>query len=113
MRDDLAPLRAQLPLGVTRLGYAAAFKDTPYGLWQPFGSRVVVELGLPLGTKARPPANLEYAVVTADGLRARYGMSGCKRRSLRMRRFVPSPDFHCNPGARRIRPNAPLAMPSR
>jgi hypothetical protein len=44
-------------------------------LWQPFGSREVVELGLPLGTKARPPADLEYAVVTANGLQSRYGMS--------------------------------------
>ena len=75
LRDDLAPLRNQLPTGVTRLGYAAGFRDTPYGLWQPLGSREVVELGLPLGTKARPPTDLEYAVVTANGLQSRYGMS--------------------------------------
>ena len=53
MRDDLAPLREQLPPGVTRLGYAAGFRDTSYGLWKPFGSRVVVELGLPLEPKPR------------------------------------------------------------
>jgi hypothetical protein len=75
MRDDLAPLREQLPPGVTRLGYAAGFRDTSYGLWKPFGSRVVVELGLPLGAKTPPPADLEYAVVTAGGLQSRYGMS--------------------------------------
>ena len=75
MRDDLAPLREQLPPGVTRLGYAAGFRDTSYGLWKPFGSRVVVELGLPLGAKTPPPADLEYAVVTANGLQGRYGMS--------------------------------------
>lgn len=75
MRDDLAPLREQLPPGVTRLGYAAAFRDTSYGLWKPFGSRVIVELGLPLGAKPPPPADLEYAVVTANGLQSRYGMS--------------------------------------
>jgi hypothetical protein len=75
MRDDLAPLREQLPPGVTRLGYAAGFRDTSYGLWKPFGSRVVVELGLPLDAKTPPPADLEYAVVTAGGLQSRYGMS--------------------------------------
>ena len=74
MRDDLAPLRDQLPPGVTRLGYAAGFRDTSYGLWKPFGSRVVVELGLPLGSKSKPPADLHYAVVTERGLQQRYGM---------------------------------------
>jgi len=74
MRDDLAPLREQLPPGVARLGYAAGFRDTSYGLWKPFGSRVIVELGLPLAAKTRPPADLEYAVVTASGLQSRYGM---------------------------------------
>ena len=36
---------------------------------------MVVELGLPLGTKNPPPADLAYAVVTANGLQSRYGMS--------------------------------------
>ena len=75
MRDDLAPLREQLLPGTTRLGYAAGFRDTSYGLWKPFGSRVVVELGLPLGAKPPPPTDLEYAVVTANGLQSRYGQS--------------------------------------
>ena len=74
MRDDLAPLRDQLPPGVARVGYAGGFRDTSYGLWKPFGSRVIVELGLPLGSKLRPPVDLEYAVVTERGLRERYGM---------------------------------------
>jgi hypothetical protein len=74
MRDDLAPLRERLPPGLRRLGYAAGFLDTSYGLWKPLGSRVIVELGLPLGTKARPPEDLEYAVVTERGLRERYEM---------------------------------------
>ena len=74
LRDDLAPLRNQLPPGVTRLGYAAGFRDTSYGLWKPFGSRVIVELGLPPGAKTPPPADLDYAVVTERGLEQRYGM---------------------------------------
>ena len=74
LRDDLAPLRNQLPPGVARVGYAGGFRDTSYGLWKPFGSRVIVELGLPLGAKTPPPSDLEYAVVTANGLQSRYGM---------------------------------------
>jgi hypothetical protein len=74
MRDDLAPLRDQLPTGAARLGYAAGFRDTPYGLWKPFGSRVVVELGLPLGGKSKPSADVHYAVITERGLEQRYGM---------------------------------------
>jgi hypothetical protein len=72
--DDLAPLRAQLPPEATRLGYAAGFRDTAYGLWKPFGSRVVMELGLPLGSNSKPPADMRYAVVTERGLQQRYGM---------------------------------------
>ena len=75
IRDDLAPLRNQLPPGVARLGFAAGFRDTSYGLWKPLGNRVIVELGLPPGTKVRPPADLKYAVVTERGLRERYGMN--------------------------------------
>jgi hypothetical protein len=74
MRDDLAPLRDQLPPGVTRLGYAAGLRDTSYGLWKPFGSRLVVELGLPLGSQSKPPADMHYAVITERGLQQRYGM---------------------------------------
>ncbi len=74
MRDDLAPLRNQLPPGVKLLGYAAGFRDTSYGLWKPFGSRQVVELGLPLGSRSKPPADIHYAVVTERGLQQRYGM---------------------------------------
>ncbi len=75
MRDDLAPMREHLPPNVTRLGYAAGYRDTPYGLWKPFGTRVIVELGLPLGSCMPPPADLQYAVVTAKGLHERYQMS--------------------------------------
>jgi len=74
-RDDLAPLREKLPPGSSRLGYAGAFRDTPYGLWKPLGSREVVELGLPPGSKLRPPADLNCAVVTERGLQERYAMS--------------------------------------
>lgn len=72
LRDDLAPLRAQLPPEATRLGYAAGFRDTPYGLFQPFGCRQIVELGLPLGSGRLPPPDLRYAVVTERGVQERF-----------------------------------------
>ena len=73
LRDDLAPLRNQLPPDVTRLGYAGGFHDTAYGLCQPLGSRVIVELGLPPGAHAAlPPPDLTYAVVTERGIKERY-----------------------------------------
>lgn len=75
MRDDLAPLRDHLPPDATRIGHACGFRDTSYGLWKPFGSRVVVELGLPLGSKKLPPPDIQYAVATANGLKERYQMS--------------------------------------
>ena len=71
LRDDLAPLRAQLPPGTTRLGYGAGFHDTPYGLCSPLGSREIIELGLPLGSGKLPPPDLQYAVVTERGLQER------------------------------------------
>ena len=73
LRDPLAPLRAVIPAEAKKLGYAGGFKETPYGLWKPIGSREIVELGLPLGGKAGPPPDLHYAVVTEAGLQARYG----------------------------------------
>jgi hypothetical protein len=73
LRDDLAPLRARLPVDAVRLGYAAGFHDTPYGLFPPLGDRKIVELGLPLGSGALPPADLKYAVVTERGLTERHG----------------------------------------
>jgi hypothetical protein len=73
LRDDLAPLREQLPPDVTHLGFAGGFLDTAFGLWEPLGSRVIVELGLPTGPHAPlPPPDLDYAVVTERGLSARY-----------------------------------------
>jgi hypothetical protein len=74
LRDDLAPIRNALPPGTTRLGYAGAFRETPYGLWKPLGRRVVVELGLPPGSRATPPGDLDYAVVTENGIKQRYDM---------------------------------------
>jgi hypothetical protein len=74
LRDNFAPLRNALPPGVTKLGYAGGFLDTSYGLWQPLGSREVIELGLPLGSKFRPPVALQYAVVNQRGLKARYDL---------------------------------------
>jgi hypothetical protein len=73
LRDPLAPLRAAIPAEAKRLGYVGGWKETPYGLWKPIGSREVVELGLPLGGKAGPPPDVHYAVVTEAGLQTRYG----------------------------------------
>ena len=74
LRDDLAPMREALPPGLTTLGYAGGFGNTSYGLWKPLGLRKVFELGLPLGSRNKPPADLRYAVVTDDGLQQRYQM---------------------------------------
>jgi hypothetical protein len=74
MRDDLAPLRAELPPEATRLGYGAGLSDTPYGLFQPLGHREIVELGAPLGTGPLAPPNLRFAVVTERGLKERYNL---------------------------------------
>jgi hypothetical protein len=76
LRDDLAPLREALPADATRLGFAGGFRDTAYGLWQPLGHRVIVELGLPPGPHAPlPPPDLRYAVVTARGVQERFSLS--------------------------------------
>jgi len=72
LRDDLAPLRDQLPPDAVRLGYAAGFHDTPYGLFQPLSHRTIVELGLPLGSAPLPTPGLRYAVVTKRGLQERW-----------------------------------------
>ena len=76
LRDDLAPLREQLPPDATHVGFAGGFHDTPYGLWKPFGSRMIIELGVPAGPHAPlPPPDLKYAVVTARGLQERYNLT--------------------------------------
>jgi len=74
LRDDLAPIRSQLPAGVKVVGFGGGFRDTPYGLWRPWGSRVIVELGVPEGSKAPLPPGLAYAVLDARGIFQRYGM---------------------------------------
>jgi hypothetical protein len=74
MRDDLAPLRARLPADVRRLGYAGGFRDTAYGLWKPFGTRKIVELGLPVGRPAAVPSDLRYVVATAAGVKQRFAL---------------------------------------
>ena len=76
LRDDLAPLREQLPPDANCVGFAGGFHDTAYGLWKPFGSRDIIELGVPAGPHAPlPPADLKYAVVTTRGLSERYNLS--------------------------------------
>jgi hypothetical protein len=73
LHDNLAPLREQIPSDVTRLGYAAGFRDTSYGLWKPLGRRVVVELQKPAAADAPlVPVDLKYVVATERGLLARY-----------------------------------------
>ena len=63
-----------MPAGTARLGFAGAFLDTSYGLWKPLDSRVVVELGLPLGSNPKPDPGLDYAVVTERGVKERFAM---------------------------------------
>jgi hypothetical protein len=74
LRDDLAPMRDQLPRDEKVIGYAGAFKDTCYALWKPLGSRAFVELGLPPGKNKKIPAGIHYAVVTESGIKQRYQM---------------------------------------
>jgi hypothetical protein len=74
MRHPLEPLWDHLPPSSLQLGYAGAFLDSPYELFKPFGSRTILELGLPLFHHSPPPSGLKYAVVTNDGLMQRYGI---------------------------------------
>ncbi len=73
LRDPLVPLQAAIPKEVKKLGYVGGFRETPYALWKPIGSRAVVELGLPPGRQTPPPPDVPYAVITEDGVRERYG----------------------------------------
>ena len=75
LRDDLQPLRDHLPPGESVIGYAGAFRDTSYGLWKPFGSRVLLEVGLPGHGSSRGDAMPDYVVATAPGIRQRSGLS--------------------------------------
>jgi hypothetical protein len=74
-RDDLAPMRALLPPGVTDFGYAGAFRDTSYGLWKPLGSRTFREIGTPLKNPSTTRPLPDYIVATAPGIRQRFGMT--------------------------------------
>jgi hypothetical protein len=74
LRHTLAPLQAQLPADCKILGYGAGFLDSPYELFKPLGSREVVELALPAGSRTPPPATMKYAIVTERGLQQRYGV---------------------------------------
>jgi len=74
LRDDLAPLRAQLPREVHDFGYACGFRDTSYGLWKPFGSRVFHEMGIQSSPTQFPAEGVGYAVLNARGIEARYDL---------------------------------------
>jgi len=74
MRDDLAPLRAELPRDVHDVGYACAFRDTSYGLWKPFGTRAFHEMGIQSSRARFPAQGVGYAVLDARGIEARYGI---------------------------------------
>lgn len=71
-RDSLTPLRSHLPADALRVGYAGGFAETPYSLFQPFGHRIVVELGLSGESYLPLPSGLTYAVVSKRGLSDRY-----------------------------------------
>jgi len=62
--DLLAPLRAQLPEDVTKVGFIAGGNDPDYSLWRPLGHRQVVHLwnGTPQTSVLLPP-DVEWIVV--------------------------------------------------
>jgi hypothetical protein len=72
LRDDLKPMRNHLPHDARVIGYAGAFRDTSYGLWKPFGSRVVPELGVPIKDPARHAKVPAYVVATEKGIQQRF-----------------------------------------
>lgn len=75
LRDDLAPMREQLPQDEAIIGYAGAFKDTSYGLWKPFGSRTIQEIEIPIAMPARPHPLPGFVVATSRGIQQRCGQS--------------------------------------
>jgi hypothetical protein len=72
LRDDLRPMRSHLPQDQKVIGYAGAFRDTSYGLWKPFGSRVLPELGVPIKNPAHHAKVPAYVVATREGIRQRF-----------------------------------------
>lgn len=73
-RDDLKPLRESIPADVTIVGYAGAFKDTNYGLWRPFGARIIREIGLPPNRPDQQPPVPAFVVGTEAGIHLRFGI---------------------------------------
>lgn len=72
MRDDLKPMRGQLPQGEAVIGYAGAFRDTGYGLWRPIGGRRIQEIGVPRGDPTRQAPIPSYVVATSAGVQQRF-----------------------------------------
>lgn len=75
LRDDLKPMRQHLPKEEKVIGYAGAFRDTSYGLWKPFGSRVLPEIGVPIKNPARHVKVPNFVVATENGIQQRFGLS--------------------------------------
>ena len=74
LRDDLKPMRDQLPVDEKVIGYAGAFRDTSYGLWKPLGKRVMPELGLAVKDTTRHPEVPAYVVATEHGIQQRFAI---------------------------------------
>jgi len=75
LRDDLRPMRENLPANERVIGYAGAFRDTSYGLWKPFGSRTLIEIGLRTNSKPHEDSIPSYVVATKGGIQQRFQMS--------------------------------------
>ena len=75
LRDDLKAMRDHLPANERVIGYACNFRDTSYGLWKPFGTRAIRELGVPLGNATSHRFQTPSYVVANDlGITKRFGM---------------------------------------
>jgi hypothetical protein len=62
--DALAPLRANLPAGVLKIGFFAGSNDADYSLWRPFGLRQVEYLQIAADQSiVSVPGDVEWIVV--------------------------------------------------
>lgn len=50
-------------------------EDQTLMFWQPYGQRLLVDIGMPFGSKTPPAAEIQYIIATDSGFRDRFGIS--------------------------------------